>query len=222
MNIQLSVYEVFSRTIPGGVYLVAIGQLMVIAGLARFDLEALNGLSFFAILCLLVVAYILGSAFDRFSLTWFQLFQRRGHSARSFAEFKKKHQDRWDIRFGDADLPTLLAIIRTRNLALISDLDRQNSLSVMLRNVSLATMLLTLNQILLFLLSQTLSYLIFGLAFFILSILLIRDAVRYRGWYYSSIFEIILAYRIDLEQAIRPVNTALRRGDDAGALGRGQ
>ena len=117
MDIRLGIYEVFSRIIPGGIYVVAIYQLMIILGVATFDLQVINSLSFVVSIGLIVLAYILGGAFDNLALAFFRLFKHSGFR-RTFSSFKERHQDHWRIEFNDEDWPILLAFIRTKNLEL--------------------------------------------------------------------------------------------------------
>jgi hypothetical protein len=46
---------------------------------------------------------------------------------------------------------------------------------------------------------------IIGAAWFVLSIFLVRDSVKFRRWFYYSIFETTVAFRLDLEKIIKPV-----------------
>ncbi|HEX9389290.1 MAG TPA: hypothetical protein VF918_23395 [Anaerolineales bacterium] len=89
MNVRLGIYEIFSRIVPGGVYLVAIWQLLTILGIVTIDFQTINSLSIIASIGLIVVAYILGGALDNLALILFRLFEKPGFSARSFVEFKK-------------------------------------------------------------------------------------------------------------------------------------
>src|SRR5215216_991730 len=134
MNIRLGIYELFSRIVPGGVYIIAICQLLDILGVITIDLQTINNLSLPLFIGLIVVAYILGGALDNIAIILFRLFKKRGISARSFAEFKQRHQDRWIIDFKDDDWTILLAYIRTRNMELASEIERHNAFSIMSRN----------------------------------------------------------------------------------------
>lgn len=205
MNIRLGVYDIFSRIIPGGLYIIAIGQFLMILGLVNLDLQIINSLSVIVYIGLIVTGYVVGGAFDRFALIWFRLFEKKGFSARTFAEFKESRKDRWDINFRDDDWHTLLAFIRTKNLELSSEIDRYNALSIMLRNASLGILLMMVNQFVQFLISRQLINIVIGLVLFALSILIAQESVRFRGWFYYTIYETILAYRINLEDAIKPV-----------------
>jgi len=91
MNIRLGIYEIFSRIVPGGLYIAAIVQLLVILGFVDFDLQAIDNLSLIASIGFIVIAYIMGGAFDNLALLLFRLFNKPGFSVRTLAEFKKRH-----------------------------------------------------------------------------------------------------------------------------------
>jgi len=205
MNIRLGIYEIFSRIIPGGVYMVALGQLLVILGVVTIDLQTINNLSLIASIGLIVVAYILGGALDKLALILFMLFKKPGFSARSLAEFKKRHQDRWIIDFKDEDWTVLLAYIRTKNMELAGEIDRHNAISIMSRNIGTGLVLIAANSLIQFFLSRVLIYIFMCVIMLLLSVLTLREAVKFRGWFYDGIYETTLAYRIDLEKSITPV-----------------
>jgi len=211
MNIRLGLYDVFSRIVPGGLYIAAVAQLLSIMGYVRFDLQTLDNLSLIASIGFVLIAYTLGGAFDKLALLLFRLFKKPGFSERSFAEFKKRHQDRWLIDFGDRDWSLLLAFIRTKNLELAGELERHNALSIMLRNVSLGLVFLAANSLIQFFVSWNSINIFIIIAMLVLSLLTIREAVKYRGWFYDGIYETVLAFRIDLEGAIKPVRTVKRQ-----------
>jgi len=205
MNIRLGVYEIFSRIVPGGLYLAATGQLLIILGLWKFDLESVNNISLIASIGLLLSAYTIGGAFDRLALGWFRLFAKRGTHTRTFANFKQSYQDRWEIDFNDGDWSILLAYIRTKNLELASEIDRHNAVSIMLRNVSLGLLFLGVNSLIQFLILGNWIYIFVVLILVGISFLIILEAKKFREMFYDSIFQTILAYRINLESAIKPV-----------------
>ncbi len=211
MNVRLGIYEIFSRIVPGGVYLVAIWQLLTILGIVTIDFQTINNLSIIASIGLIVVAYILGGALDNLALILFRLFEKPGFSARSFVKFKKKHQDRWMIDFRDEDWPILLAYIRTKNLELASEIDRHNAISIMSRNIGTGLMLIAGNSLIQFFVSQDFIQMFICIIMLILSVLSIREAVKFRGWFYDRIYETVLAYRIDLEKSIKPVITSAKK-----------
>jgi len=88
---------------------------------------------------------------------------------------------------------------------LSSEIDRHNALSIMLRNVGLGILIMVANNLIQFIISWNPIFIFISIVLSILAILVIREAVKFRGWFYSSIYETILAYRIDLENTVKPV-----------------
>lgn len=211
MNLRLGIYEVFSRIVPGGLYIVVIVQILSTLGIMKFDLQAINNLSLAASIGLVIVAYILGGAFDNLATVFFHLLKKQNISGRTLARFKKNYQDRWQIDFEDGDWSLLLAFIRTKNLELAGELDRHNALSIMLRNVSMGLLFLAANSSIQFFISRNSADIFVSLILLSLSMLILREAMKFREWFYDGIYETVLAYRIDLETAIKPMRPTGRR-----------
>ncbi|HLF89012.1 MAG TPA: hypothetical protein VI451_08720 [Anaerolineales bacterium] len=205
MNIRLGIYEIFSRIIPGGVYLAALAQLVSVTGLYPLDWTMFNNLSLISSAAMVVAAYLLGGVLDRLAIFWFLIFKPRGMSGRVLQSFKQKHQERWEMDFEDEEWGTLLAFIRIKHLDVANEIDRHNALSIMLRNVSLGFLFLVANQVIEFFSTIQIPHLILGLVLVIVSILLVIEARRFREFFYTTIYETILAYRINLEDRIKPV-----------------
>ena len=91
MSIQLGIYDIFTRVIPGGIYLFAFMQFASAMNWIKLDLSILKNGGVLPSFGLLFVAYILGVAMERLSFTWYGIFQRPGLSKVVFEEFKKKH-----------------------------------------------------------------------------------------------------------------------------------
>jgi len=104
-----------------------------------------------------------------------------------------------------------LAFIRTKNLELAGELDRHNALSIMLRNVSLGLLFLAVNSFIQFFISQNPVNIFACIGLLVLSALIMREAIKFRALFYDGIYETILAYRIDLESAIKPVHSTVKR-----------
>jgi hypothetical protein len=204
MNIRLGIYEIFSRIVPGGVYITAIVQLLNVLGLLTIDWQALNDMSLIASTGLAVVAYIVGGALNPYSFIWLQLFGLKGVSHETLAAFKARHRDHWDIDIHDKDWPVLLAFLRTKDLEVSGDIERQNAISIMLRNVSLGLGLMAANFVIAFALYRTLENMLAAVVTLVVSVLIARESTKFRRWFYDNVFETTLAYRLDLERMIKP------------------
>ena len=185
MNLRLGIYEVFSRIIPGGLYIVAVAHFLLILRIVDLDpgMEIINNLSLAASIGLVVVAYILGGAFDIFSLAFFRLFKKRGYSNQMLTEFKTSHSGRWRIDFNDNDLPILFAYIRTKNLELAGELDRHNAVSIMLRNVSLGLLLIAVNSLIQFFVYRNSGNIFISISMLVLSLVMIRESIKFPGFF---------------------------------------
>jgi hypothetical protein len=214
MSVRLGIYEIFSRIVPGGFYLTAIVQFLIIAGLVQVDWQTINNVSLIASFGLIVVCYILGEALDRVALAWFRIFKRPGFSVRSYTEFRKRHLDRWEIDFREDEWSILLAFIRTKNLELASEIERHNALSIMLRNVSVGLLLMAINSLIQFFVSRNIIYIVIAVILLVISVLIIYESIKFRGWFYNGIFETTLAYRLNLEDSIKPVRNSPKRSKD--------
>jgi len=113
--------------------------------------------------------------------------------------------------FKEDDWPILLALIRTKNLELAGEIERHNALSIMLRNVSVGLLLMAINGLIQFIISRNSIYIATTLTFLVVSVLIILESVKFRAWFYGRIFETMIAYRINLEDSIKPVHNFQKR-----------
>lgn len=210
MNLRLGIYEIFSRIVPGGVYMAAIAQLLSVLGLLVIDWQALNDVSLIASFGLVVLAYVVGGALNPYSFIWLRLFGNKGVSTVSLAAFKQRYRAQWEIDVDDKDWPVLLAFLRTKNLELTGDIERQNAISIMLRNVSFGLGMMAVNFVVAFVLYRTLPNLFAAVILLVVSILVVRESTKFRRWFYDGIFETTLAYRIELEKLIKPKYSGIK------------
>jgi hypothetical protein len=205
MNIRLGIYDVLSRIVPGGFYLLAFLQIAIALGWAKFDWNLLNNIAIIPSIALTVFTYVLGSALDPFGSAWHRIFKKRGMSTRVLQEFKDKHSDRWKIDFEDKDWPILRAYIGIHNLDVAGDIDRNNALCIMLRNISLGMVLLAIAEILQCFKTFDWAHILYAV---LVSLISYQTAIRartLRDWFYSGIFETMIAYRLDLEARLKPI-----------------
>lgn len=207
MNIQLGIYELFSTIIPGCVYLVSITQILIMSGvlkLEKLDMAVIADMSFILAVFFLLAAYLLGVILSPFGLFWYKRFKIKDQSVASLKEFKLRHQGRWNIDFEDGDWHVLLAFIRSKNLDLARENERHLAGSIMLRNISFGFLLLAIINFVQSGLAWNLCFLLAGGGLLILAWITIGESKKFRRWYYDSILSSVLAYRVSLEQSIKP------------------
>lgn len=205
MNIRLGVYEIFSRILPGGLYLAAVGQLLYMLGILRFEPATFNELPLLYSVGILLAAYIIGGAMDRLAIVWFRLFAPRGTHKRIFQQIRAQYGKRWQLDFSGDDWNLLLAHIRTRDFELAAEIDRYNAVSIMLRNISLALALIGLNLLYLSAQKADWTYTIFSLSVFLTAYLIVLESKKFREWFYDNIFRTAVGYRVKIEELIQPV-----------------
>ena len=210
MNFRLGVYDLFSRIVPGGVYLVAVGEFARVLGWIKIDLGLLKDIGILPSLVLLLITYLVGSAMERVGAAWRHIFRKRGINARALESFKQKHADRWVIDFKDKDWAILRAYVYIHNPSVAEEADRFNALSIMLKNVSFGLAILIVDVVIEFI--NTNNYLFLALAgvFLLLSYQLVIRSSTQSDWFYSYIYETILAYRLNLEERVKPTRVSVK------------
>ena len=205
MNIRLGIYDIFSRIVPGAFYLLAFIQFAIILGWMQFDWRTFADIGVFLSFGLVVIAYIVGTVMDPFSSAWHRLFAKRGISARVLNECKEIHADRWVIDFEDKDWPILRAYIGVQKPDVASDIDRNNALCIMLRNISLGLFMIAASEIIQFAKLFNWVHILIAVVLVVLSFQTAIRARTLRQWFYSGILETILAFRLDLEERVKPI-----------------
>ncbi|MFN8596392.1 MAG: hypothetical protein U0559_09450 [Anaerolineae bacterium] len=102
MSIRIGIYDFFAYTIPGALYLIAVGYLATIFGLAAIDFQWLANLAGLQALALAMCAYIGGLIVDLIAMRWSHLFRSRDLSGIKLDEFKKAHPN-LDVKFKASD-----------------------------------------------------------------------------------------------------------------------
>ncbi len=208
MSSRLGIYDIFSRIVPGSLYLAAFVEFARAMDLIKFDwLTALNKLEIVPSLGLALIAFVIGSALDGISVQWYRLFKLR---SKGLAVFKEEHKD-WKIEFEDKDWAILRAYVYTKDLNVANEIERHNALSIMMKNISLGLALLSVCELIQLL--KTLDWR-FGVLVVILMFFSYQAAIQARNmqdWFYRSIYETIIAYRLKLEDIVKPVTLAPAR-----------
>lgn len=210
MNFRLGVYDLFSRIVPGGVYLIAFGEFARVLGWIKIDISSLNDIGVLPSLLLLLIAYLVGTAMERVGAAWRHIFRKRGTSARVLESFKQKHTDRWIIDFEEDDWAILRAYVYIHNPSVAEEADRFNALSIMLRNVSFGLAILMVDEVIQFINTNNWLFLVLSGVFLFLSYQLVIRANIQSNWFYSYIYETILAYRLNLEERIKPAKATVK------------
>jgi hypothetical protein len=211
MNIGLGAYDIFSRIVPGGFYLIAFGETARVLGWIKVDINNLKDVGLLPSVILLLMAYVVGSAMERVGAAWSRFFGKSGTSTRVLESIKQKYADRWTIEFDDKDWSVLRSYIYLHNPSVAADADKFNALSIMLFNLSFGLAILGMCEVIQYVNTMNLLFLLLSAFLLFLSYQVATRAKRQSEWFYSYIFEAILAYRLNLEERIKPVKTKVNR-----------
>ena len=211
-DLPLSASEIFGRIVPGGVYLFAFLEFARVLGWLNIDWASLADLGILHSLGLTILAYVVGTAMDRIVYAWSFLFNP-GTSLRVLDEFKEEHKN-LKLDFDIRDWAVLRAYIHIRNPNLGDEIDKSNAISIMFRNLSFGLIILAASQIIQFVNTRNWLLWILIIALFLFSYQLGIQASEMRAWFYRGIFETIVAYRLKLDELVKPVSssTTLKKG----------
>jgi hypothetical protein len=205
---RLGIYDIFSRIVPGGLYLGALVEFARILNLIRFDWGTVLGeLGVIPSIGLALIAFVLGSAMDGISVAWHNLF--RLHS-KGLNDFKEEHNN-WKIEFQEKDWAILRAYIYIHNLNVADEIERHNALSIMMRNISLAFALLSVCEVIQLITIGDWRFAVLAVILMFLSYQAAIQARNMRDWFYRSIYETIIGYGLKLEDIVTPVKSFTRR-----------
>lgn len=202
MSIKIGVHDFFAYTIPGVVYLLVFAIQAHIFGLATFDLSTLE-LSLGLILGVTLIAYLVGQLLDTVSSNVLpRIYDPKGGKGtnleRALQKLRNDYGDRLTANVQLRDWPVLYMYVKQRNENVTERIDGFNAQGIMLRNVSLALLLLAIGLLLRQLVALSFQQFLFSIVSLVFSVIAFRRARRVGGWFYSSIYEAAIAYSLDV------------------------
>ena len=201
MSLKFGLYDFFGRIIPGFFYLIAFVQIGALLNFYSLNLQILGQMQLSTLLALGVIAYVLGTAFNPLSILWIRLFKPKDTLETALQMFRKRNPD-WQIKFQAMDWHVLLAYIRRNNFDMVEEIERPNASSLMMRNISLAFIILAVIQFVYFFFVLGFIYLALAIIFVVVSVQLGKEAKFFQVMFFSLIFETIISYQINLDQLL--------------------
>lgn len=196
MSIQIGVYDFFSYTIPGIIYLVSGIEFVKIVGIYNFKFDNVSSSPILIAsgIIFLIVAFILGYLLDPIAQnTWQKLFLIPDFDERIEQRYPN---DKFDIsyKFNITYAYTIYASLKNKSVDLISEIEKFKAISIMFRNLSLAILLLAINQIIQVFLhnGQPINILLL-IILMGLSIIAGRQSVTFNIWFFSAIHQAMIA-----------------------------
>lgn len=198
MSIKLGIYDFFAYAIPGGIVTTAILFLLIKhLGLA-IDFGNLSIIEF---IVLVTLAYLIGYTNDFIARkTWYKIFHRKNLYETTIADFNKRNPA-IEVLLHEMDRYITFSFIKKQNLEMAQDIDKLNVQNIMLRNSSFGVLLFAIIfGVEFFLSGYSLIYAIASVFCLVMSVILVRESIKFASWFYQSIYQNLVAFLVTPEQ----------------------
>jgi len=193
MSITFGIYDFFSYTVPGFLYIFTINQFLVIMKLPHFSVENISLDIGFALIGV-VSAYVVGGLLNSFAYKWYLLFYKNRIEQQSLDNIKRNYPG-LKVDFDIKDRRLLFSFIKHNNLELAENIDKFKAFSIMFHNVSFGLFLFSLVQITNLILDGfSATAFTAMIAAGVFSFIAIRRSSLFNFWYWSGNFEQALHY----------------------------
>jgi hypothetical protein len=199
MSIKISLYDFFAYTIPGAVYLTVAAYTAVLFGLMKLDLNALNSISIAAGLFLLGASYVVGMVMDPLANLWHRLFGSRDSKRLAMETIRRRHVS-VQPTFEAGDFIFLLTHLQKDGGEQVSEVERFNVYSLLLRNISFAFIILVVVDLLHYvLIAPSPAALLLSGVVLILALAAGMQGVKFRRWYFEGIYQAVVGEAMKAE-----------------------
>ena len=191
MSVQLGIYDFFARIIPGGLYIIIAVFFLNEIGLLVVDFYSIS-LSVIQLLVFTFAAYILGSIMDFLAVKmWARFFTPKSTIELEWKRFKNRYN--LDAKLRAEDWTILFAYVKKEKTELAETITKNSVTQVMLRNISFGLLLFAILLGALLVQNFSIARLIYSIISFFFSIIAMNQSVKFRRWFYSSIFQAFVA-----------------------------
>ena len=206
MSISLSLYDIFSITVPGLIYLFAINELLRAFSKPYVDILQISTSG--QILLLVLAAFVLGHLFNPFTYDrWYRLFVKTYEDKMVLERINSRFPE-LKLKFKPTDSEILFAVIQSRNKGLADRIETHRANAIMMRNISFGLFLIGLVELTYFIMSNyAISFLATTILCFIFSRVAIGSARRFYEWFYRDVFRISSVYGNTCQAVIKQFRT---------------
>ena len=191
MSIKFGIYDFFGYMIPGGIAITAFIFILV----NHFGLVIdFTQLSASYLLPFAILAYLFGYVLDTFSgKVWMRFFHPKNFFEKVINDFNARNPY-IEVSPKDMDWSIVFAYIRKQKMEMADYIDTVNAQSKMLGNSSFGALLFSIIFLIEFFISKyQLNYLLLSAACLFVAIPLAKQSVKFRSWFYESIFQSYVA-----------------------------
>lgn len=203
MSITMGIYDFFAYVVPGLIYLFLLNDFSSRMEWVSFDLMQVNSqISIGTIGVVALAAYIAGNVFDVFA-HWFcfSLLTRKNMSETVLQEFKKQYPE-LNVAYRPKDYHMLFVLLRARNPTFTQTIDRFEANSILLKNVSFASLLFAVIRLPDVVISFSTANLALFLASLVICWLAFRASKNYHTWFFLDVFQASLDYGLSIPEVL--------------------
>jgi len=202
MSIRVCIYDFYAYVIPGSLLITVAGYGIHLAHIMPICMYNPH-FSFVAVAAFLVLAYVSGFIMDPITYKfWIPFFRAKKLSELVLNQFKTNHKN-FQVNFKASDWPVLQAFIARQHQEMHSEIQRFNALQIMLRNISFALLILALVQAIFLLTAFSFLKVMLVIGSFILSMITAKQSVTLSKWFYSAIYEAVVAHSLDVKTLVK-------------------
>ena len=191
MSVRIGIYDFFANMIPGVFYILVVAFGLNLFGIVDIHLVQIKDISLIGFIILIAIGFIVGQILDWAGYKWFCFFKDRNSIERkvTFALFQQ-HYPWLEVTLRHEDWSLMLQAIKIQIPDATVEIEQQNALHIMLRNISLGLFLTSLIFFFAFFIVfphiGNLAVAILALA---LSFLALDRSFHRRRWFYIGIYE---------------------------------
>lgn len=203
MSVTMGIYDFFAYVVPGLIYLFLLNDFSSRMGWVSFDLMQVNSqISIGTIGVVALAAYIAGNVFDIFA-HWFcfGLLTRKNMSETVLQEFKEQSPE-LNVAYRPKDYHLLFVLLRARHPTFTQTIDRFEANSILLKNVSFASLLFAVIRLPDVVIRFSTANLALFLASLVICWLAFRASKNYHTWFFLDVFQASIDYGLSIPEVL--------------------
>ena len=198
MSITFGIYDFFSYTVPGVLYILVVNRLLFFLKLPSLDINDLS-VNIGSSIMWVILAYVTGQLMDNFAIKLYYKVNDFKAERSAVNNFNDKYRKKMKIDFTIHDRKALLSVVRHHNLDLALYIDNFKAVSYMLNNISLALILFSLEQLTEILVDGVSIFrLVVIIASLVFSYVAINRSAIFNEWHWLAVYQHARQYGADI------------------------
>lgn len=191
MSFTVGIFDFFSFTIPGFLYVFVINEICKVAGISSIDLFHIDDAT--TLILVAGLAFITGLLMNRIAKQWYKFWIRKPMDAEAL-EYLRKHYPDLNIEYRPGDWAIIFSALKQDHFEVSNQFEREEAMSQMLYSLSLSFFLLFFLEIFYSIYFHSPSYLFVSAIALAASISAMHSSRSFTFWFYRDVFRQGLLY----------------------------